>query len=149
MYLINHFPTFLLAQKSHFECLYHSLPNHSTNCVFGSSCFPFIRPFNSHKLQMCFHHCYFLNLSSKYKGFICLDLNTGRIYISRHVIFNESDFPFALSSSSSSSHSQFTCLHSTLTLIFPSDLNFFLWYVCCTLFISKHSNCFNNPFFHW
>ena len=63
-------------------------------------------------------HCSFLNLSSKHKGFICLDINTSRIYIFHHVIFHEFDFFFA---SSSSSHSQFTPIHSTLPLIFPFD----------------------------
>jgi hypothetical protein len=38
--------------------------------------------------------CVFIGYSSIYKGYKCLDLNTNRIYISRHVIFDESSFPF-------------------------------------------------------
>jgi hypothetical protein len=29
-----------------------------------------------------------------HKGFKCLDISTGRLYISRDVVFDEKDFPF-------------------------------------------------------
>jgi hypothetical protein len=37
----------------------------------------------------------FLGYSNMHKGFKCLDISTGRIYISLDVIFDESMFPFA------------------------------------------------------
>ena len=49
MYFINHLPI-CLVQKSPFEYLCHWLPNYSIIHIFGSSYFPLIRPFNSHKL---------------------------------------------------------------------------------------------------
>jgi hypothetical protein len=39
--------------------------------------------------------CVFLGYSAMHKGYECLDCRTGRIYISREVIFNEAIFPFA------------------------------------------------------
>lgn len=37
--------------------------------------------------------CIFLEYSSNYQGYGCLDLATKRIYISRHVVFDENTFP--------------------------------------------------------
>jgi hypothetical protein len=39
--------------------------------------------------------CVFLGYSAMHKGYKCLDHRTGRIYISRDVIFDEAVFPFA------------------------------------------------------
>ena len=42
----------------------------------------------------------FLGYSSEHKGYRCLDLHSNRIIVSRHVIFDETVFPFADMSSS-------------------------------------------------
>ena len=39
--------------------------------------------------------CVFLVYSNMYKGFKCLDIATGRVYISRDVVFDENIFPFS------------------------------------------------------
>jgi hypothetical protein len=38
--------------------------------------------------------CVFLGYSSQHKGYRCLDPTISRVYISRHVIFNETIFPY-------------------------------------------------------
>jgi hypothetical protein len=37
----------------------------------------------------------FLGYSTQHKGYKCLDVSTGRVYISRDVVFNEKVFPFS------------------------------------------------------
>ena len=61
--------------------------------VFGCSCYPYLRPYNHHKLQFRSARCVFLSYSSLYKGYQYLH-PSGRVYISNHVIFYESSFPF-------------------------------------------------------
>lgn len=59
--------------------------------------FPFLRPYNDHKLQNRSSECVFLGFSSYHKGYLCLNRQTGRIYVSCHVIFHETSFPFSSS----------------------------------------------------
>lgn len=58
-----------------------------------------MRPYNTHKLSFRSKQCVFLGYSSSHKGYKCLDTDSGRIYISRDVIFDENIFPFAQISS--------------------------------------------------
>jgi hypothetical protein len=37
----------------------------------------------------------FLGYSNQHKGFKCLDVSTGRVYISRDVVFDETVYPFS------------------------------------------------------
>ncbi|RVW60898.1 Retrovirus-related Pol polyprotein from transposon RE1 [Vitis vinifera] len=52
------------------------------------------RPNNHHKLSYGSTACVFLGYASSHKGYICLDVSTSRLYISRDVLFHESSFPF-------------------------------------------------------
>jgi hypothetical protein len=52
-------------------------------------------PTTKKKLEFCSKECVFLGYSNIRKGFKCLDVSTGCIYISRDVAFDESIFPFA------------------------------------------------------
>lgn len=48
--------------------------------------------------------CVFLGYSPNHLGYRCLDISSGPHYISRHVKFSESKFPFGQHSSSSPTH---------------------------------------------
>lgn len=48
-----------------------------------------------HKLAPHSSLCVFLGYSSEHKGYRCLELQLNRILISRHVVFDESFFPFS------------------------------------------------------
>jgi hypothetical protein len=49
----------------------------------------------SHKLAPRSSACVFLVFSPHHKGYGCMDLATQRVLISRHVVFDESYFPFS------------------------------------------------------
>src|SRR6185436_2707744 len=55
----------------------------------------------------------FLGYSPDHKGYRCFDLTSRRVLITRHVVFDESDFPYSTSSTPSSD--------PELTSLFPSD----------------------------
>ncbi|KAM6542216.1 hypothetical protein CsatB_006663 [Cannabis sativa] len=92
VYLINRLPTVVLKGKSPFEVLYSKVPDYKFLKVFGSACFPCLRPYQTHKFQYHSVKCLNLGYSEVHKGYKCLSPQ-GRIYISRNVTFNESDFP--------------------------------------------------------
>lgn len=96
VYLINRLPTDVLQQQTPHERLFNTVPDYNWLKVFGCLCFPNLRPFNSHKLYFRSSPCTFLGYSSHHKGYKCLD-KSGTIIISRHVIFNEHEFPFQTS----------------------------------------------------
>jgi histone deacetylase 1/2 len=94
VYLINRMPTSVLRNKSPFETLFHQPPNYGFLRTFGCLCFPFLRPYNAHKLDYRSTPCVFLGYSSCHLCYRCLNLSSDRIYISRHVRFHENSFPF-------------------------------------------------------
>jgi hypothetical protein len=94
VYLINCMPTLILHNKSPFECLLHQPLNYDFLCTFGCLCFPFLRPYNDHKLDYCSIPCVFLGYSSSHLEYRCLDLSSKHLYISRRVRFHEHVFSF-------------------------------------------------------
>jgi histone deacetylase 1/2 len=93
--LINLLPSKHLNYQVPAEILLKEKTDYSSPRVFGCACWPNLQPFNSRKLAFRSKRCAFLGYSSRYKGFKCPDISTGRIYISRDVVFDEENFPFA------------------------------------------------------
>jgi histone deacetylase 1/2 len=59
VYLINRMPTLVLANQSPFDCLFQRPPAYHFLRTFGCLCFPFLRPYNNHKLDFrSFHVCF-------------------------------------------------------------------------------------------
>ena len=90
-HIINRLPTPLLNHKSPWEILFQSKLDLLHLRSFGCTCFPLFRPYNKHKLQPHTKPCIFLGYPIHSKGYICLE-PTHRIYISRNVLFNETEF---------------------------------------------------------
>jgi hypothetical protein len=117
-YLINRLPTSVLNFHSPFEKLFNTSPDYLFLKTFGCACWPNLRPYNTHKLQPRSSQCLFLGYSLLYKGYKCLHLPSGRLYISRDVIFEENNFPFQKSSPSSPPiSSTFPSTHQTLAMV--------------------------------
>ena len=106
VYLINILPAKLLNFQSTLQVLFHKIPNYRHLKVFRCLCFPSLRLYTQHKLSSRSTACLFLGYASAHKGYIFFDVSSGRVYISRSVIFHETSFPFQMSLPSSSSFSQ-------------------------------------------
>ncbi|GJY75602.1 retrovirus-related pol polyprotein from transposon TNT 1-94 [Tanacetum coccineum] len=102
IYLINRMPSRTSTHKSPFEHIFKRSPDYSFLRVFGCLCFPPLRPYNHHKMDFCSTPCVFLGYSPSHYGYRCLDISTERIYIARHVHFNEAQFAFDIPKTTSS-----------------------------------------------
>lgn len=99
-YLINRMPTRVIDNLCPLERLFQAPPNYTMLRIFGCACWPHLRPYNRHKLSFRSKPCVFLGYSSLHKGYKCLDMESGRVYVSRDVIFDELIFPFSTNPSS-------------------------------------------------
>jgi hypothetical protein len=114
-FLINRIPSKVIHYQTPLEWLYHVKPNYSSLWIFGCACWPNLRPYNKRKLEFCSKECVFLGYSNMHKGFKCLDASSGRIYISRDVVFDENVFSFSKLHPNVGSR-----LHSKILLLPPS-----------------------------
>ncbi|KAM1130278.1 hypothetical protein ACFX13_045779 [Malus domestica] len=123
IYLINQLPT--VYRSSPWESLFHRPPNYVFLKIFGCACFPWLKPYTSAKLDPKSKACVFLGYSLNHKGYKCLDISTKRLYISKHVLLNESSFPFhhilPLKPATNSPSSSGSSIPSTLTFTFHSS----------------------------
>lgn len=95
-FLINLLPSSVLPdKKSRYEMLHKRPPLYTALCVFGCKCFPSLRPYMQNKLDPKSLAFVFLGYNEKYKGFWCYYPPTGRVLISRHVLFDENSFRFS------------------------------------------------------
>lgn len=79
-----------------YQLLFHQPPDYSHLRVFGCLCYPNVLPTTPHKLAPRSCRCVFLGYSAEHKGYRCLDLATNKVIISRHVTFDEHQFPFTV-----------------------------------------------------
>lgn len=93
VFIINWLPSSVLGDVSPFFKLFKKGPDYSLFRSFGCSCFPLLRPYSTNKLMFRSKHCIFLGYSSNQRGYRCLDPMSCKVYVSRHVVFDESRFP--------------------------------------------------------
>jgi hypothetical protein len=101
-FLLNKRPSSSIRNQIPHQILHDTLLDYSSLRVFGCLCYPNLTATTPHKLAPRSTPCVFLGYPSSHKGYRCLDMATRRIIISRHVIFDESVFPFSATSSAGS-----------------------------------------------
>jgi histone deacetylase 1/2 len=97
--MVTYLSNILSSKSIHFQSplymQYNKHPSYSHLRVFGCLCFPFFPSTTIHELQPRSTSCVFLGYPSNHRGYKCLNLTTNKIIICRHVLFNESTFPYA------------------------------------------------------
>ncbi|KAB2635458.1 retrofit [Pyrus ussuriensis x Pyrus communis] len=93
-FLINRLPLHHLGNVSPYEKLFAKVPNYRFLKTFGCTCFPHLVPYNKHKLMPKSIPCVFIGYDNNYKGYRCLDVASGKVYMSRNVEFDELTFPY-------------------------------------------------------
>jgi hypothetical protein len=97
--LINRLPTPTLNMHSPFFTLFQTQPNYNKLRSFGCLCFPWLKPYTSHKLQPWSEPCIFLGYSLSQSAYICYNNKTNKFYNSRHIQFIENIFSYSHKSS--------------------------------------------------
>ena len=94
-HLLNRLPTKTLDMSTPYFALHGTQPAYHDLRTFGCTCYPNLTATTPHKLAPRSSLCAFIGYSPDHKGYRCFDLNTNRVIISRHVIFDETTFPFS------------------------------------------------------
>ncbi|PKU87036.1 Retrovirus-related Pol polyprotein from transposon TNT 1-94 [Dendrobium catenatum] len=95
VYLINRLPSSTTENFTPVELMYNRKPEYGDLKVFGCKCYPLSSPQHRNKLMPTAQPCIFLGYSDIFKGYKCLNSQTNKITVSRHVIFHENIFPFS------------------------------------------------------
>src|ERR1044071_8750550 len=97
VYLHNILPSKTIGFRTPTAALYLKNPDYTHLRVFGCACFPNQSDTRPHKLAPRSTPCVFLGYPADHRGYRCLDRTTGKIILSRHVTFNELEFPYSKS----------------------------------------------------
>ena len=94
-YLLNRLPSTACPAPTPHQALFGTPPRYDHLRVFGCACYPNTAATAPHKLAPRSTLCVFLGYSPDHKGYRCFDLSSRRVLISRHVVFDESVFPYS------------------------------------------------------
>lgn len=93
VHVMNRTPSKILNYKTPYEIVYNILPSYDHLRVFG--CLAYATDLNvKDKFGSRSFPCIFLGYPDHQKGFILLNINNNKIFVSRHVKFVEDKFPF-------------------------------------------------------
>lgn len=92
-FLSNILPSSTANNKmiSPFELLNGKTPVYTALRVFGCACYHYIRPYEQNKFNPKSLLCVFLEYNERY---ICYHPPTTRVYVNRHVFFDEGKLPY-------------------------------------------------------
>jgi histone deacetylase 1/2 len=116
IFIINRLSTLILNHKSPYEMVHHQKLDYNFLHTFGCACWPYLRPYNRHKLDFQSKDCIFIGYSIGHRGYKCLDFSTDRIFVSRHVVFDENLYPYTAPKPLNPSS-------NTTSVTLPSNLN--------------------------
>lgn len=137
VYLINRLPNKVIHYTSPLEKLFQQKPDYSSLKTFGCLCYPFVRPYNKHKLQPRSASGTFIGYSLHHKGYRVL-LPSGKIIVTRDILFDELIFPHL--------HSSSTSPDSTSSWTVPPAPIFLPSYTCCSSYFSSINSNFQHSF---
>ncbi|PKU70208.1 Retrovirus-related Pol polyprotein from transposon TNT 1-94 [Dendrobium catenatum] len=127
-YLINCLPSKTLQYDTPYALLHHQTPSYLHLKTFGCLCYPWLKPSSPNKLHPKSTACVFVGYSPSHKGYRCINLQNGKLHISRHVVFNEDIFPYPVhkttipASQSPSTISPLTLIPTSTILPTPQTL---------------------------
>lgn len=104
VYLINRMPTSVLLNDSPYSKLYGKEPNYRSLRVIGCLCYPSLRYQGGNKFVKKTYPCVFIGYSTIHKGYRCYEPKSKRVYISRHVVFDEGKFLYKPGSEETNHH---------------------------------------------
>ncbi|PKU86287.1 Retrovirus-related Pol polyprotein from transposon TNT 1-94 [Dendrobium catenatum] len=119
-YLVNRLPSSSISNQTPFYRLHDQHPTYTHLRIFGCQCFPWLRPYTPNKLLPRSQECTFIGYSPSHKGYKCLSPLSNKIFISRHVTFNENVFPYKLNPTQSTNPFPTSNYTPPLVLIPPS-----------------------------
>lgn len=94
VFVSNRLPSPSTQGLSPYQLMFDCSLDYSILKTFGCLCFPVIPKANQLKLDCIATHCCFLGYTTKYKGYLCLNVANSTILISQDVHFDESSFLF-------------------------------------------------------
>ncbi|KAM2263640.1 hypothetical protein ACFXTI_039900 [Malus domestica] len=89
VYILNRCPTKALHKKTPFEAYSGRKPGIKHLKVFGSLCYAHVPSQQRQKLDLASKRCIFLGYGSCEKGYRLYNIESGKVTISRDVVFNE------------------------------------------------------------
>lgn len=95
VYLINRVPSKVLDNFTPLERLFEQKPDYNSLRTFGCAGWPHLRLYDTCKVEFRSNRCVFLGIGDMHKGFKCFGVSSGRVYVSRDVIFDENLYPFS------------------------------------------------------
>ncbi|GKB19653.1 ribonuclease H-like domain-containing protein [Tanacetum coccineum] len=120
-YLLNLLPSTAIRNEVPFTRLFNKQPDYSRLRIFGCLCYPHLH--SPHKLAPRATPCIFLGYPAYHRGYRCLDLETNKIILSRHVTFDETQFPYKSMTPSSPPSYQFLEPTPSSSLLHHTILN--------------------------
>jgi len=94
IHLLNRLSSSTLNSEIPYFKMHGSHPDYSSLRVFGLKCFPYTWDTRGHKFDPKTVLCVFIGYSIAHKGYKCYHPSSKKILVSRHVVFDETMFPY-------------------------------------------------------